>query len=336
IHEVEGSSFYDSNDATIIEFDFVSFANNVSFNFLFTSNEYGQYQCDYSDVFAFFLTDSDDNTENLAVVPGTTTPVSVTTIRDSQYNTGFDNCPSANVEYFDKYYGAGGEPETEAPVNTKGNTVKMTAEAEVTPGETYHMKLAIGNRGDHSFDSAVFLEAGSFDVGGVDLGPDITIDSGTAVCVGQEALLDSGMEAIDGMTFTWYKDGEVIDGAEDSTYLATEEGEYTVEVDIDFISGDCVPDDTVIVEFLPTPDLDDVGEPGDITACVAAGGSYSFDLTENDDTILNEYDPEDYVITYHTTEEDAEEGENAIEDPENHVAECDTIWTRIAGFANAE
>src|SRR5699024_5351268 len=96
IHEVEGSSFYDSNDATIIEFDFVSFANNVSFNFLFTSNEYGQYQCDYSDVFAFFLTDSDDNTENLAVVPGTTTPVSVTTIRDSQYNTGFDNCPSAN------------------------------------------------------------------------------------------------------------------------------------------------------------------------------------------------------------------------------------------------
>src|SRR5699024_5714217 len=115
-----------------------------------------------------------------------------------------------------------------------------------------------------------------------------------------------------------------------------EEGEYTVEVDIDFISGDCVPDDTVIVEFLPTPDLDDVGEPGDITACVAAGVSYSFDLTENDDTILNEYDPEDYVITYHTTEEDAEEGENAIEDPENHVADCETIWARIEGFANGE
>src|SRR5690606_24016515 len=75
-----------SNNATVLEFDFVPLIDNMSFDFLFVSEEYGTFQCDFSDAFAFLLTDSDGNTINLALVPGTTQPVSVVTIRDEEYN----------------------------------------------------------------------------------------------------------------------------------------------------------------------------------------------------------------------------------------------------------
>ena len=46
-----GDRFY---NATILEFDFVPLTNQMSFDFLFASEEYGLYQCRYSDAFAFF------------------------------------------------------------------------------------------------------------------------------------------------------------------------------------------------------------------------------------------------------------------------------------------
>src|SRR5690606_1265577 len=50
-------------NATIIEFDFVTQSDSISFNFLFASDEYGPlYQCLYSDAFAFILTNLDDGT----------------------------------------------------------------------------------------------------------------------------------------------------------------------------------------------------------------------------------------------------------------------------------
>lgn len=67
-------SFY---NATSIEFDFVSYSNNFSFNFLFASEEYGSYQCDYADAFAFLFTDENEIMTNLAVVPGTNDPISL-------------------------------------------------------------------------------------------------------------------------------------------------------------------------------------------------------------------------------------------------------------------
>ncbi|MFY7938868.1 MAG: choice-of-anchor L domain-containing protein, partial [Flavobacterium sp.] len=45
------------NDASFVKFNFTPFTDNFSFNFIFASNEYGTYQCGFSDVFAFILTD---------------------------------------------------------------------------------------------------------------------------------------------------------------------------------------------------------------------------------------------------------------------------------------
>jgi len=88
-----------SINASFIEFDFVPKTPLFDFSFLFASEEYGLSQCNFSDSFTFLLKDSTigGSYTNLAVVPTTNTPISVITIRDSQYNS---NCPSENLPYF--------------------------------------------------------------------------------------------------------------------------------------------------------------------------------------------------------------------------------------------
>src|SRR5690606_22964195 len=168
------------NDATVLEFDFVPYTDAISFSFIFASEEYGGFQCNYSDAFAFFLTNTVTNvTTNLAIVPGTTDPISVTTIRDNAHNGG---CSSENEEYFGNYNG--GNPTS--ATNFLGETVKMVAASEVTPFNTYHIKLVIQDRNDGSFDSGVFLEAGSFEIGTPDLGEPAIIEDGTGLCVGDD------------------------------------------------------------------------------------------------------------------------------------------------------
>ncbi len=147
-----------SHNATKLEFDFTTLNEFMSFNFLFASEEYGMYQCAYSDSFAFLLTDLITNTTtNIAVVPGTTTPISVVTIRDNQFNT---TCSSENIDYFDVYNDA-----FSSATNFNGQTTLMTASSALIPNHPYHIKLVIADRGDTLFDSAVFIEAGAFTAG---------------------------------------------------------------------------------------------------------------------------------------------------------------------------
>jgi Secretion system C-terminal sorting domain/Fibronectin type III domain len=147
-----------SHNASKLEFDFSTLNEFMSFNFLFASEEYGTFQCDYSDAFAFLLTDLETGiTTNLAVVPGTTTPVSVVTIRNAINNT---NCPSVNQGYFNSMNNA-----FSSATNFNGQTTVMTASSALIPNHPYHIKLVVADRGDDIFDSAVFIEAGAFTAG---------------------------------------------------------------------------------------------------------------------------------------------------------------------------
>ena len=150
-----------SFNATKLEFDFSSLNEFMSFNFLFASEEYGTFQCNYSDAFAFLLTDLETGvTTNLAVVPGTTTPVSVVTIRDAANNAA---CSSENIGYFAQYNL--GNNIYNAAINYNGQTAVMTASSAILPNHNYHIKLVIADRGDSIYDSSVFIEAGSFTSG---------------------------------------------------------------------------------------------------------------------------------------------------------------------------
>ncbi len=249
------------NDATIMEFDFTPLTDSISFNFVFGSNEYGTFQCSFSDAFAFFLEDQvTGEIVNMALVPGTPTetPISVTTIRDNTHN---GSCSSENPEFFDVYYGTTGQPPTSAPVNLNGHTVLMQAWQFVTPNNPYRMKLVIADRNDSSWDSAVFIEGGSFFIGDADLGDDITIADGTAVCDDEELILT--VDTSPGSVITWFFNGEIIPGESEPSLTVTEPGLYGVEIQ-NPDAPDCIISDEITVEFKTSPVVD-LGE--DILVC---------------------------------------------------------------------
>jgi gliding motility-associated-like protein len=235
------------NDATIMEFDFTPLTDSISFNFVFASNEYGTFQCSYSDAFAFFLEDQvTGEIVNMALVPDTPTetPISVTTIRDNLYNS---SCTSENPDYFGLYYGTpNGLPNATAPINLNGQTVLMQAWQYVTPNNPYRMKLVIADRNDSSYDSAVFIEGGSFFIGNADLGGDVTIANGNALCDYEELVLS--VNTPDNSVITWFFNGEPIPGETGQTLIVTVAGTYGVEIQ-NPSAPDCVITDEIEVEF---------------------------------------------------------------------------------------
>ncbi|QYJ68747.1 choice-of-anchor J domain-containing protein [Flavobacterium litorale] len=317
----EGGNTGSLNNATVLEFDFVPFIDEISFNFLFASDEYGTFQCTFSDAFAFILTGTTTSVDgdNLAVIPDTTIPVSVVNIRDSQYNT---NCDSQNVEYFGQF---NQDNPDASSISYNGQTVQMQATAPVTPGESYHIKLVIADYNDSAVNSAVFLDGGSFAIGAPDLGGDLVIEDGNAVCEGEERVLDTEMDP-DVYDFTWFQDGVEIEGETEPTLTVTESGTYTVEVL--FENTNCSVDSEVIIEYY---DPITVGDPEDLTICDASGFG-TFDLSQNDALILDGIaDPENYTITYHDTEEDAENGDAPIGPIYDNVEQfTETVYVLIS------
>lgn len=67
-------------DICYIEFDFVPMDNSIQFSYQFGSDEYPEYvDSPYNDVFAFIVTD-DSTSNNIALIPGSTVPVSINTV----------------------------------------------------------------------------------------------------------------------------------------------------------------------------------------------------------------------------------------------------------------
>ncbi|MGC9331741.1 MAG: choice-of-anchor L domain-containing protein, partial [Bacteroidales bacterium] len=154
-----------TNDAAVLEFDFKSPADTVRFNYIFASEEYREYVCEFNDAFAFLLTGPNPSggnytKYNIALVPGTSTEVAIKTVNNGDSNS---TCPEENsnqVYYVDN--GDGSTPGANPNVEYDGLTSVFTAEAIVVPCAEYHIKLVIADAVDAAFDSAVFLEANSF------------------------------------------------------------------------------------------------------------------------------------------------------------------------------
>lgn len=145
-------------NASILQFDFNSNSTNISFDYVFASEEYGSFQCGFTDMFLFLITDLETmETKNIATVPNNVDiPVSATTIRNNAHNSG---CSSANLEYFKGIYQRSTD---NPPTNYLGLTTKLTATTSIIPNRNYRIKLVISDYNDTSFDSAVFLQANSF------------------------------------------------------------------------------------------------------------------------------------------------------------------------------
>ena len=65
-----------TNDAAVLEFDFVPTNDTVKFNYVFGSEEYPEFVFSFNDLFAFFISGPGIiGTPNIATLPFTTTPV---------------------------------------------------------------------------------------------------------------------------------------------------------------------------------------------------------------------------------------------------------------------
>ncbi|MEI7487088.1 MAG: choice-of-anchor L domain-containing protein [Chryseobacterium sp.] len=302
------------NDATFIEFDFVPTSTEVKFRYIFASKEYfDNFTCNISDGFALLLKKSTDPTyTNLALLPNGT-PVSVTNIIPSSLP-----CGPKNEQYF------GGLNNPQIQTNFNGRTVPLTATATVIPGQTYHFKMVLADYQDRNFDSGVFLEAGSFDIGVKILDPaGVALPGSINVCDNTPTVLTASAN-IPGATYVWLLGTTPIPGATSISYTVTQPGIYTVQV---FIPGNSCPGTasvTIVGGTSPTV------QNATLTACYAPGNAV-FNLTSAQASIST---TPGASFAYYTTLADANAGNaNTIPTPTAYPSAGGTVYVQVkTGF----
>ncbi|WP_415326448.1 choice-of-anchor L domain-containing protein [Chryseobacterium sp. MMS23-Vi53] len=255
------------HDAIALEFDFVATSYNISFNYLLASEEYQTgFPCgNFSDTFAILLKKTADPSsmyQNMALLPGGAGPVKVTNIVPVNYG-----CGPINEQFF---YG---HNLAHTETNFKGRLFPMIAYANVIPGETYHIKIVLADAKDLSFDTAVFLQGDSFNLGvSIVDGSGIVLPNPVPMCDGNPKTLIAQTASIPGMTYQWFLDGNPIAGASTNTYIATVPGDY--EVEVSFPGLPCPGKSKVTIVGSTTPVVHDAI----LTECYQ-GATTTFDLT---------------------------------------------------------
>lgn len=140
-----------TNDAAVLTFDFTTSTGDLFFNYVFASEEYNEFvSTPFNDVFAFFV-----NGTNIAEAPDGQ-PVSINNVNCGSSGTGSGpNCSAYN----NNDPNDGGAP---FDIEYDGFTDKFVASILGLGAGTHQMKIAVADAGDFVFDSAVFLEGGSF------------------------------------------------------------------------------------------------------------------------------------------------------------------------------
>lgn len=144
-------------DAITLEFDFEVQSTSIQFNYVFASEEYPEYappnNSSFNDVFAFYISGPGvTGQENIALVPNSTSPVSINNIN-----------PVTNSQYY--INNTGGQD-----IQFDGYTTVLEAKRNnLIACQVYHLKLVICDAGDGVYSSAVFLQENSLVQGLVDV-----------------------------------------------------------------------------------------------------------------------------------------------------------------------
>lgn len=163
ILSMEGGNFNASEDACVIELDVFAATNELTFEYVFASEEYPEFvNTSFNDIFAFLISGPGitgnpaiGNQLNIAALPDGT-PVQINDVNND-----------INWEYYRSNEGGVSIQYDGLTSDFLGIKKSLTARAQVQPCSTYHLKLAIADRGDGQYDSGVFiseLKGGSPDV----------------------------------------------------------------------------------------------------------------------------------------------------------------------------
>ncbi len=239
-----------TQDATILEFDFVPTNDTIMFRYIFSSEEYPEYaNSNFNDIFAFFL--SGTNPEggmyenyNMAILPESDIVVSINNINNGTSNNG----PCENCEYYEQEDN-GEYHEYDA------RTTPLIAMAIVQPMQTYHIKLSIADVGDSSLDSGVFLEAGSFD-GSATLKTNMIGEymqfCGSAIEIPDSVNLEVTSNLDPYVNYVWQHDGTT---ASEVKVAVHESGTMVYEVAASFCGSEIVATSTIVVSSFEGIDL---------------------------------------------------------------------------------
>ncbi|MDR2121549.1 MAG: T9SS type B sorting domain-containing protein [Flavobacteriaceae bacterium] len=313
-----------SHNATIIEFDFTPIANKLSFDYIFASEQYLRDQdsgsCAYTDGFAFLLKEknSSEPYKNLAVLPGTSIPVrSNTVVGDG------GRCTAVNQQYFG-YYNY-----NNSAVSYNGQTSVLTAQANVTPGVVYHIKLVIADQGNPLYDSAIFLKGGSFRAE-TDLGEDRLLENGNPLC-GQETVTLNAYQP-GASSFQWFKNGVPITGETESTFTITPQsgsGTYSVEV---ILSGSsCISSGEIRIEYSPFPQVNNTS----LKKCdYDNDGKVFFNLNNAKSAIIS--NPEEFNFLFYNKNPETDPSASLIANPSNYQnsVNSETVFVKIINEHN--
>ncbi|MEL7533139.1 MAG: choice-of-anchor L domain-containing protein, partial [Bacteroidota bacterium] len=157
-----------TDDACALEFDITADCDVIQIAYVFASEEYPNFvNANFNDIFGFFVSGPGlpPGGTNIALIPGTTTPVSIDNVNAFTNNAYFVNNP----------------PGGGTTIGYNGFTTPLLALIRVEPCLTYRIKLVIADGGDDTYDSGVFLDLGgircfqnrtaayaSYDVAGTD------------------------------------------------------------------------------------------------------------------------------------------------------------------------
>lgn len=131
---------YKTYDGTVLEFDFIPTKNTVSFDYVFSSDEYLEFVgSEFNDVFGFYL-----NGKNIALIPNTDKAVAINNVNNGEYSQYYRDNNNGQMTEMD------------------GLTTVLTATATVQVNQKNTIKLAIADAGDSILDSNVFIKGSSF------------------------------------------------------------------------------------------------------------------------------------------------------------------------------
>ncbi len=145
---IDGEVVY---DPASIEFDIITQKpDTITMKYAFASEEYMEYAMGkYNDRFAVFV-----NGENCAVVPGSNQQIAINSVNQAVNSEFFR--PNSNYGFGeDKIHSLG------LNIPLDGLTKTFVATKKLKQGSN-HIKIIIGDYGDHHYDSVLFIKANSF------------------------------------------------------------------------------------------------------------------------------------------------------------------------------
>lgn len=268
-----------SYNATEVEFSFLALKNDITIDYVFASEEYANVDvCTSQEGVVILIKESgaaDDTYVNVATIPGTSTPITVSNIHEEIISPA---CNASNESYL------GGARGSNTLPNYSQYTTTLQAQTNTVINTEYTVKIIIADQEDGNFDSAVF-------VGPIDNEQEIDfsatfVSDSTIVSITDKVIDECGQGVVlqldtvypSSYTFEWYKDSSTtpLSGENSNNLTVSSSGAYKVRVSQ---SIGCYSEETIVVNLSQN-------QPGNdllpMNQCVATGGSAFFNLTERD------------------------------------------------------